>query len=131
MHIVSAFLYTGLRCLVINYKAFYNENIMGWGWEGGKRKANDANNLFNIIVVHKYVPVPFKTRRRWGRGGRGQELKITSMSDCNVSGGEGREGDNKAKQHLCRIVFCIFLLFFVSRTNRRRAKRGTKMILKR
>ena len=45
MHIVSAFLYTGLRCLVINYKAFYNENIMGWGWEGGKRKANDANNL--------------------------------------------------------------------------------------
>ena len=28
MHIVSAFLYTGLRCLVVNYKAFFNENIM-------------------------------------------------------------------------------------------------------
>ena len=40
MYIVSAFLYTDLRCLFIKISAFYNENIM----EGGKRKANDANN---------------------------------------------------------------------------------------
>ena len=111
MHIVSAFLYTGLRCLVINYKAFYNENIMGWGWEGGKRKANDANNLFNIIVVHKYVPVPFKTRRRWGRGGRGQELKITSMSDCNFSGGEGRRVTRRQINTHVGLLFVYFFCF--------------------
>ena len=50
--------------------------------------------------------------KREGRGrgeGGGQELKITSMSDCNFSDGEGREGDKKVKQYPCRIHIIVFL----------------------